>query len=435
MNLRAFIGSSSELLNVANAVKHALKGYIECNVWTEGFFKLSRTTIEALTSGVDEYDVGIFIFGGDDKLSSRGEEFSTTRDNVIFEHGLFCGRLGLRRTFVLRPKTKTLKWLSDLEGFTPAQYDEELAKSNADRSVEAACAQILDELRDLPPRPGMYFNGKKKRLGSDWWIYSGNEVSSTEADEDGIQLHTEDSLGLKFPQFGNLSATGRFCAIRLKLTATRGGPAYFSLRTGNENIFLSLANFHESEGWGIPRNEFMLRLPHMELGRYYSFVVDLEDLVPFMGPTTTINGFLFRPGLKVSHFGVSDELPVWLKSAPVLRATTAPLVKIEQPTPDATVGREEIVEGTFTNPQGSINSANDIQILVLSPNNFWYPQGPITLTGGRWRVKAYFGDKSDSSGSEFQVAAITTGGRPSSEPIKTLPNALGRSIVRVIRRN
>src|SRR5208283_1624094 len=106
MNLRAFIGSSSESLNVANAIRHALEREIDCTVWTESFFKLSQTTIETLSARVDEFDVGIFVFGADDLLSSRGADFSAPRDNVVFEHGLFCGRLGPQRTFVFRPRTK-----------------------------------------------------------------------------------------------------------------------------------------------------------------------------------------------------------------------------------------------------------------------------------------------------------------------------------------
>jgi predicted nucleotide-binding protein len=94
MNLRAFIGSSSESLNIANAIKRSLHGEIDCTVWTDRFFKLSRTTIETLSTEVDNFDVGILVFGEDDALSSQGTSFSVTRDNVLFEYGLFCGRLG-----------------------------------------------------------------------------------------------------------------------------------------------------------------------------------------------------------------------------------------------------------------------------------------------------------------------------------------------------
>jgi predicted nucleotide-binding protein len=179
MNLRAFVGSSSESLNVANAIKHALEHEIDCTVWTESFFKLSQTTIETLSTEVDKFDVGIFVFGADDMLSSRGADFSVPRDNVVFEHGLFCGCLGPQRTFVLRPKSKTLKWLSDLEGFTPAEYDSDLAKTNADEAVKPACQQVLQQLRSLVPRPGIFVEGRWMPLGYDLWTYACSEPSRT----------------------------------------------------------------------------------------------------------------------------------------------------------------------------------------------------------------------------------------------------------------
>ena len=35
------------------------------------------------------YDFGIFVFGDDDRLESRGEIRTVARDNVLFEFGLF----------------------------------------------------------------------------------------------------------------------------------------------------------------------------------------------------------------------------------------------------------------------------------------------------------------------------------------------------------
>jgi hypothetical protein len=98
MNLRAFIGSSSESLNIANAIKRSLHGEIDCTVWTDRFFKLSRTTIETLSTEVDNFDVGILVFGEDDALSSQGTSFSVTRDNVLFELWAVLRTAGGRQT-------------------------------------------------------------------------------------------------------------------------------------------------------------------------------------------------------------------------------------------------------------------------------------------------------------------------------------------------
>ncbi len=59
MKPRVFIGSSSESLNLANAIKHGLGSDIECTVWTDSFFKLSSSTIDDLSAGVDKFDAGM----------------------------------------------------------------------------------------------------------------------------------------------------------------------------------------------------------------------------------------------------------------------------------------------------------------------------------------------------------------------------------------
>jgi len=433
MNLRAFIGSSSESLNVANAIRHALKGEIDCTVWTDSFFKLSQTTIETLSTGVDKFDVGIFVFGEDDTLSSRGADFSAPRDNVIFEHGLFCGRLGLQRTFVFRPQTKALKWVSDLEGFTPAQYDGVLAKTNADKAVEPACQQILQQLRSLVPKPGIFVEGKWRTFGYDLWTYACSEPSDTITDEEGVQFFSDYKIGLRFPRFDNLSATGRFCAVRLACPVGAGGGRFYIalLPQQDERLFLSIADSHPQEGWGDPQNEFMLRLPHLEPDQYRSFVVDLEALEPFIGGPLAVAGFRLRPGLKISHFCVCEALPVWLKDAPVLSGNTAPLITIEHPTANAIVDREQIVKGTYRN----VRNANAIQVFVLSPDNYWYRQPQPVVAHGRWELKAFFGNADRGAGAEYRIAALATTGEAIENKIKKLPSALGRSVVRVTRKS
>jgi hypothetical protein len=430
INLRAFIGSSSESLNVANGIKHALAHEIDCTVWTDSFFRLSQTTIETLSAGVDKFDVGIFVFGADDLLSSRGEDFSVPRDNVVFEHGLFCGRLGPQRTFVVRPRAKALKWLSDLEGFTPAEYDEGLAKTNVDKAVETACLQILQQLRSLAPRPGIFVEGGWRPWQYDLWTYACSQPSNTVADEEGAQIFSEHNVGLTFPRVDNLNATGRFCAVRLSRPRGAGeGRFYISLRSHEERSFLSVADSHSKEGWGDPPDEFMLRLPHLEPDRYKSFVIDLEALKPFLGAPLTVTGFRLRPGLKVSHFCVCDALPLWLKDAPVLSASSAPFITIEQPTPNSIVKREELVRGTYRNVQ----NANAVHVFVLSPDNQWYLQPKLVVANGSWSGKAFFGTLEGGAGREYQLAALATTAGPVEDRTKQLPSALAKSIVRVTR--
>jgi predicted nucleotide-binding protein len=50
----------------------------------------------------------------DDFLNSRGTEFDSARDNVVFEYGLFLGRVGPGRAFVIQEEGTKIP--SDLYG-------------------------------------------------------------------------------------------------------------------------------------------------------------------------------------------------------------------------------------------------------------------------------------------------------------------------------
>ena len=177
----------------------------------------------------------------------------------------------------------------------------------------------------------------------------------------------------------------------------------------------------------------MIRLPHLEEDRYQSIVLDLDRLKPYIGKIDAVTGILVRPGVKVSHMCVCDAVPNWLQQSQELYPTGAPQITIEYPSHDGVVEREHAVEGTV-NFGNSVAKANDLQVFVLAPDDTWYPQGHLTVTNGRWKVKAYFGDENSGAG-EFAIAAITTGGKPTKGAVRELPPALGRAKIRVTRRN
>jgi predicted nucleotide-binding protein len=70
-----------------------------------------------------EYHHGVFVFTPDDQLSVRGEFKQVARDNVLFELGMFIGKLGRKRAFVVHPGSRGLSLPSDLAGITTAPYD------------------------------------------------------------------------------------------------------------------------------------------------------------------------------------------------------------------------------------------------------------------------------------------------------------------------
>lgn len=91
MKPRIFIGSSGDAKDYAAAIHASLMRVAECTVWTEGAFGLSRSTLDGLQRHLHNSDFGIFVFALDDTATIKGDFLKVTRDNVVYEAGLFGG--------------------------------------------------------------------------------------------------------------------------------------------------------------------------------------------------------------------------------------------------------------------------------------------------------------------------------------------------------
>jgi predicted nucleotide-binding protein len=99
---RIFIGSSGEGLEVAKYVKSYLSADFDCYLWTDDIFKFNESILETLLKEASLFDFGLLIATKDDFLQSRNNAFDAARDNVVFEYGLFLGRVGSSRAFVIQ---------------------------------------------------------------------------------------------------------------------------------------------------------------------------------------------------------------------------------------------------------------------------------------------------------------------------------------------
>lgn len=151
MKPTVFIGSSTENLDVAYAIQRNLDRVAEVTVWTQGVVHLSSTILEDLLTALKQSDFGIFVFAPADVVQIRDQQLSAVRDNVVFEFGLFIGRLGKERAFYVVPRDqKDFRLLSDLSGITAAEYD--ASRDNIQAALGPASFQIQQQILKLGVR-------------------------------------------------------------------------------------------------------------------------------------------------------------------------------------------------------------------------------------------------------------------------------------------
>jgi CRP/FNR family transcriptional regulator, cyclic AMP receptor protein len=148
--IRVFIISSTEAIDVARAIEDQYEhDPFKTHLWTHGTFKASWYPVESLEAELDRSDFAIAIAHPDDLTTSRDVTTPSPRDNVIFELGLFIGRLGRKRSILMEPKSSKIKLPSDLSGITTVPYT--FDPREAADSIAPACNRLRNLFKELGP--------------------------------------------------------------------------------------------------------------------------------------------------------------------------------------------------------------------------------------------------------------------------------------------
>lgn len=150
--VRIFIICSVEALPVARLIHNGLQhDPFDVIIWSEGVFKVTNYTLESLENEVDQADFAIAVAHCDDIAEIREQEWPVPRDNVIFELGLFMGRLGRARAILMEPREDKIKLPSDFAGVTTVGYRYTPGKDKASHIAPAVNA-LRTHIQALGPQ-------------------------------------------------------------------------------------------------------------------------------------------------------------------------------------------------------------------------------------------------------------------------------------------
>lgn len=160
MKPKVFIGSSGEQVQVAKAIQSILSAEA-CvpDTWKDGVFSLSGFTLESLLLALDTYDYAIFVMGSDDVVIMKDSTHNAVRDNILFELGLFLGRLGRERVYYVLPSGVDLHLPSDLNGLTHGKYPSD--HPDLTTALAPFCSEVIKRIKEtyLPEFPAHGMNG------------------------------------------------------------------------------------------------------------------------------------------------------------------------------------------------------------------------------------------------------------------------------------
>jgi hypothetical protein len=146
---RVFIGSSSEGLPAARALETQLTDTCEVSLW-KTVFAPSDTYIESLEKALETAEFAVLLVTPDDLRTKRDQTDQVPRDNVVFELGMFMGRIGRERVFVAKPRAPSVELPTDLRNLNVVYYDTDRSDQDLKAAVSPAATDLTLAIQKAP---------------------------------------------------------------------------------------------------------------------------------------------------------------------------------------------------------------------------------------------------------------------------------------------
>lgn len=179
--LRVFVASSTEQLGLVREIVKTINTSktIDARPWEEEVFEFSKAYIESLEQELDRSDFAIVVLTGEDPGNIRGKSVNLPRDNVIFELGLFSGRLGRERCYFVVDGDTDTRIASDLSGVKSVNFYRNFEASVSARpDLGTQLKKLMEQMSELGPRckPTSEVRRKQEnlwrfssRFAGHWW--------------------------------------------------------------------------------------------------------------------------------------------------------------------------------------------------------------------------------------------------------------------------
>ena len=146
---KIFIASSGKSRDWATDLQESLdritSDNFEFEVWHQDIFQPSSFVLIDLVRKAASSSAAIFIFGPDDQIEINNQIKSITRDNVIFELGLFTGHIGLDKVILITPKdNENYRLMTDADGLTTLRFS---FKAHSDGNRIAALGPTANRIK------------------------------------------------------------------------------------------------------------------------------------------------------------------------------------------------------------------------------------------------------------------------------------------------